>query len=73
MDMLKTQKLDASFIVRYILNSNYQLTEEEENITMETVLKLQTHLTLNELLTALVNYKSDDDSVDDFETVSNKK
>ena len=44
-DILKTQHLDASFVVRYILNNTYQLTKEEETINIDMVLKYQTHLT----------------------------
>ena len=72
-DILKTQKLDVTFIVRYILNNNYQLTQEEEEITIDTVLKYQTHIAFHELIFAINNYHEDDDSVDNFETVSRKK
>ena len=33
-DILKTQNLTEEFIVNYILNPNYQLTEEEKSITI---------------------------------------
>jgi hypothetical protein len=72
-DILKTQKLDVKFIVRYILNINYQLTQEEEDITIDTVLKYQKHIASHELIFAINNYDKDDDSVDDFEKVSRKK
>jgi hypothetical protein len=70
-DILKTQTIDVSFAVRYILNTKYQL-DEDDNITAPTVLKYQTHITYEELQKALFDYESDDDSVDDFETVANR-
>jgi hypothetical protein len=73
LDILKTQKLDVTFVVRYILNNKYQLTQEEENITIDTVLKYQKHIVLPDLICAINNYDEDDDSIDDFETVSRKK
>lgn len=73
MDILKTQKLDVTFIVRYILNNNYQFTQEEEEITIDTVLKYQKHIALHELIFAINNYDKDDDSVDYFETVAMNK
>ena len=72
-DILKTQKIDVTFAVRYILNTNYQINDEDLNITSHTVLKYQTHITKDELYEALNDYEPDDDSVDDFETVSNRK
>ena len=72
MDILKTQKIDATFAVRYILNTKYQLHEEEQYITAPVVLKYQPHITYEELQAALINYDSDDDSVEDFEKVASK-
>jgi hypothetical protein len=71
-DILKTQTLDVTFVVRYILNSNYQLHDEDQIITPELVLKYQTHISLKKLIKEITYYNSDDDSVDDFETVSNR-
>ncbi len=72
-DILKTQKVDLSFAVRYILNSKYQLTDEEREINAYTVLKYQPHIDKNDLSKAMDDYESDDDSVDDFETCSSGK
>ena len=72
-DVLKTQKLDDTFVVRYILNDKYQLTEEEEKITIKTVLKYQKHLSYKKLYDTFLNYISDEDSVDDFYKVALKK
>ena len=71
-DILKTQIIDVSFAVRYILNRKYQLIEED-NLTAPDVLRFQPHITYEELQIALLDYDSDDDSIDDFLTVSNKK
>lgn len=71
-DILKNQTLDISFIVRYILSDLYQLHDEDKNINIETVLKFQPHINKEELLKYLDNYNSDDDSIEDFETISKK-
>lgn len=71
-DILKTQYLDASFVVRYILNNTYQLTKEEETINIDMVLKYQTHLTKSILFAEQLIYDSAHDSIDDFEDCSLK-
>jgi hypothetical protein len=71
-DIIKTQKIDVTFAVRYILNKKYQLIEED-NLVASDVLKYQSHISYAELQQALCDYDSDDDSVDDFETVANRK
>jgi hypothetical protein len=73
MDILKTQKIDASFAVRYILNTKYQLHKDDMYITPNTILKYQTHITAYKLKDSMLNYDSDDDSIEDFETVSKNK
>jgi hypothetical protein len=70
-DILKTQVLDIQFIVRYILNKKYQI-HKEDNISSPLVLKYQSHISYNDLQKALIDYDSDDDSIDNFEIVSNK-
>ena len=72
LDILKTQHLDASFVVRYILNNTYQLTKEEETIDIAMVLKYQTHLTKTAIFAEQKIYDSDHDSIDDFEDFSLK-
>ena len=69
-DILKTQILDITFIVRYILSDLYQLTDEDKMLDVDMVLKLQPHIQREKLLYALKLYNSDDDSVEDFETYS---
>jgi len=71
-DILKTQHIDVTFAVRYILNDKYHFYEEDAKITSSMVLLYQPHITRNVLLNELLIYNSDDDSVDDFETISNK-
>ena len=71
-DILKTQTIDVNFAVRYILNKKYQL-HDEDNLNAPDVLKYQIHITYEQLQEALSDYDSDDDSVDDFETVANRK
>ena len=71
-DVLKTQKIDASFVAKYILNKKYQLLKEELFITPKMVLFYQQHISSNQLKQAMFLYDSDDDSVEDFETISNK-
>ena len=72
-DILKTQILDVSFIVRYILNEKYQIHDDDHNITIEKVLKYQPHIYKISLEKALQEYYSDDDSIEDFESYSNRK
>ena len=71
-DILKTQKIDVTFAVRYILNTNYQINDKDSIINAPIVLHYQPHITYDELQKAIYAYDSDDDSVDDFETVSNQ-
>jgi hypothetical protein len=73
LDILKTQTIDISFAVRYILNESYQLHKDDTMITVKDVLFYQPHISKSSLLFELFTYSSDDDSIDDFETVSNKE
>lgn len=69
-DILKTQYLDIFFIVRYIMSDLYHITNEDTNISVETVIKYQPHISKEELQKELENYNSDDDSFGDFQTFS---
>jgi len=71
-DILKSQILDLTFIVRYILNNLYQLTEEDKTIDIDMVLEFQPHIKRDKLVEALENYNSDDDSVEDFQSYSER-
>jgi hypothetical protein len=42
--VLKKYKLTEEFIVNYILNPNYQLTEVEKKISINDVYKYQLHI-----------------------------
>ena len=72
-DILKTQVVDVTFAVRYLLNDKYQILDGDDTITSPIILKYQPHITYQELQNALNDYESDDDSIDDFETVSNRE
>ena len=72
-DLLRTQKIDATFAVRYLLNKNYDLDDKYKILTPEVVVRLQPHIKINDLHHEILNYNSDDDSVTDFETVSNSR
>ena len=71
-DILKTQIIDETFAARYILNKKYQFDEEDEKLTYQDVLRLQPHINANCLKKEIIMYVSDDDSVEDFETIANK-
>ncbi len=71
-DILKTQILDISFIVRYVLNDLYQLTDKDKSINIDMVLKFQPHIQRENLQAALKLYNSHDDSVEDFQSYSEK-
>ena len=45
MDILKTQHLTADFCIKYILNEDFQLLDEDQNITLDLVIQYQQHLT----------------------------
>jgi len=71
-DVLRTQTIDATFAVRYILNKKYDLDDKYKILTPELVVRLQPHIKIKDLCLEIFNYDSDDDSVTDFETVSNR-
>ena len=68
-DILRTQKIDVTFAVRYILNSNYQLTSSEKLITMKDILFFQAHINKYDLEEEIKLYESDDDSIDLFQNL----
>ena len=45
LDVLKKETLSFEFVVNYILNEQYQKTRKERDITIETVINYQPHLT----------------------------
>lgn len=72
-DILKTQILDLTFIVRYILSDLYQLTDEDKTIDINMVLKYQKHIQREDLINSINNYDSDDDSIEDFQSYSERE
>ncbi len=78
LDILKTQRLNADFCVKYILNTDFQLLEQDEQITVDMVKKLQPHISYEDLVIAQVDAakkrlkKVRVDSFEDFETFSNR-
>ena len=71
-DILKTQNLDITFIVRYILSDLYQFNDEDKKIDIDMVIKFQPHINKNILLLAVNDYNSDDDSVEDFQSYAER-
>jgi hypothetical protein len=71
-DLLRTQKIDATFAVRYLLNKKYDLDDKYKILTPRLIVRLQPHIKIEDLRYEILNYDSDDDSVTDFETVSNR-
>ena len=55
-DILKTQNLDCSFCVKYILNEHYHFLSADENISIDDVIKYQPHITKTQMLIGLANY-----------------
>ena len=43
-DILKKKKLTFDFVCKYILNPDFQITKEEEEITIDMVCQYQPHL-----------------------------
>jgi hypothetical protein len=70
-DIVKTQKLDVTFVVRYILNKKYHF-HNDDNVSIDILLKYQPHISLKDIIEEQKIYDSDDDSVDDFSTVADQ-
>jgi hypothetical protein len=74
LDILKTQKLTAEFCVKYILNEDFQILDEDQNITIDMVKKYQQHILDADFVTSFT--KANDkklsgkriDSFEDFDT-----
>ena len=60
-EILHTQTITEEFAVNYILNERFQLSDDEEKITMEYVLKMQPQLSKDKLLRLYVLGPIDDD------------
>ena len=78
MDVLKTQKLTADFCVKYILNTDFQLSDEDQTITIETVKKYQRHILILDFVNAQLRATNKRllgqrvDSFEDFESYMNR-
>jgi len=70
-DIVKTQQIDVTFAVRYILNKKYHL-HNDDNITLDILLKYQPHISLKDIIEEQKIYDSDDDSIDDFYTIAQR-
>jgi hypothetical protein len=64
-EIIKTQYLTNDFVINYILNKDYQLTEEENNISVDMVLFWQKHLKKSDL-DANLKQRTDSFSFEDF-------
>ena len=71
-DVLKTQTLTPEFCAKYILNKRYQMTSEEKILSMDDVLKYQSHISRQDLGLAMLMFDTDYDSFDDFDTYIEK-
>ena len=77
-DILKTQKLNADFCIKYILNEDFQFSDEDKLITMSIVKKYQPHIKEIEFINAIEIATNKllrgqrIDSVEDFETYMNR-
>ena len=73
-DILKTQILTINFCVKYILNTDFQFTKEEQEINVETIKKYQPHLLDIDMVikSSAKNLKKRIDSFEDFESYMNK-
>lgn len=70
-DILKTQILDVSFIVKYIMNPKYQLCYNEKMIDIKMVLKYQKHIKEDELIDMIIEYNNDNnDNNEDNDDIS---
>jgi hypothetical protein len=77
-DILNTQFLTAEFCIKYILNNKFQLTDEDQNITIELVKCMQPHLTEDDFIKAELSVsikrlnRERIDSFEDFESYASR-
>jgi hypothetical protein len=78
LDILKTQKLTADFCVKYILNTDFQLSDEDQTITIDIVKKYQPHIIMLDFVNAQLRATNKRllgqrvDSFEDFESYMNR-
>jgi hypothetical protein len=70
-DIVKTQKIDVSFAVKYLLNKKYQF-HNDDLVNTDMILKYQPHITKFQLKNEILNYDSENDSIENFEVISEK-
>lgn len=70
-DIVKTQKIDATFAVRYILNKKYHF-HKDDDVSIDILLKYQHHLSLKDIIDEQKIYDSDDDSVENFSSYAER-
>jgi hypothetical protein len=78
LDILKSQRLTSDFCVKYILNKDFQILDEDQNITLDIVKSYQPHIPDDEFVRSFleannkkIKYKRID-SFEDFETYMNR-
>jgi hypothetical protein len=59
--ILRTQKLTEEFVINYVLNKKFQMTDDEEKITVQYVLEMQPHLDIDKLSQLFIVGPTDDD------------
>jgi hypothetical protein len=78
LDILKTQILTADFCIKYILNTDFQILDQDQNLTIEHIKQYQPHITYSDLIVAQVEAekkrirKQRIDSFEDFESFMNR-
>ena len=72
LDILKTQTISSDFALTYILNKNFQLTKEEEDISIEDVFFYQPQLKKTDLLEKFKSGIRRKDSFGSFESFLEK-
>lgn len=71
-DLLKTQKISSDFAFTYLLNKDFQITKEEEDLTVNDILFYQPHLKESNLLDLVRMGIRRKGSFEDFQTFSEK-
>jgi len=74
LEILTTQRLTAKFVAKFVLNPLYQISKEDQQISIQDVYFYQPHITKMELLLACC-LRDDDDLKDDlnFEKTASEK
>ena len=70
-EILETQDIDEVFIIQFILNKDYQLTEDDK-ISIEMVIQIKKNIDISLLLELYHNWDGTVDKAIDFETYMNE-